>query len=386
MPRHPLRCALGVGFFVLPTLLAAAEPPAAFDLFNGQDLSGWTVTDCEAAVENGLLVLKSGNGLVRSNQRFGDFILELDWKARKPSSYDSGVYIRADFPPQGRPWPARYQVNLAEGQEGTLRPVQGVVASGLAKPGDWNHFKLTVIGKTAELEVNGKHGWKYESLEPATGYVGLQAEVPLGGQFEFRNIRITELDRTSLFNGRDLSGWEGGGGEASACWKVEDGLLLCTGERGPWLRSLAQYGDFNLRLDYKLKPGGNSGVFVRVPRDGDHRGKEKNGGQPSGVEIQILDDTAERYGKLQPYQFCGSVYAIAPSKAGVARPAGEWNSMEINCVGPSYRVLINGTVVVDATAEQFPELRERELKGFLGLQNHSEHVWFRNIRIGPALK
>jgi hypothetical protein len=386
MTRHLLCCAVCVASSLLPALLAADEPRSTIDLFNGQDLSAWTVTDCEVAVEDGSLVLKSGNGLVRSNQRYGDFILELDWKARQPSGYDSGVYIRADLPPQGRPWPARYQVNLREGEEGSLRPVQGAMVSGLAKPGDWNHFKLTVIGKTAELEVNGVHAWKYESLEPATGYVGLQAEVPMGGQFEFRNIRIIEVDHQSLFNGRDLSGWEGGGADASACWKVEDGLLLCTGERGPWLRSREQYDDFNLRLDYKLKPSGNSGVYVRVPRNGDHRGKEKNGGQPSGVEIQILDDTAERYGRLQPYQFCGSVYAIAPAKPGVARPAGEWNSMEINCHGPNYRVLINGTVVVDATAEQFPELLQRELKGYLGLQNHSEEVWFRNIRIGPPME
>jgi hypothetical protein len=385
MIRHLFRCALCIVSVLISTALWAADG-ATIELFNGKDTSNWTITDCEVAVENGSLVLLSGNGLVRSNQRFGDFVLELDWKARKAKEYDSGVYIRADLPPQGRPWPARYQVNLREGEEGSLRPVQGAMVKGMAKPGEWNHFKLTVVGKTAELEINGKHAWKYESLEPATGYVGLQAEVPLGGQFEFRNIRITELDKKLMFNGRDLSGWEGANGEATACWRVEDGLLVCTGERGPWLRSLEQYDDFNLRLDYKLKPGGNSGVFARVPRDGDHRGKEKNGGQPSGVEIQILDDESDRYGKLQPYQFCGSVYAIAPARQGSVRPAGEWNSMEINCLGTSYRVLINGTEVVSATAEQFPELREREQKGYLGLQNHSEHVWFRNIRIGPAVK
>jgi hypothetical protein len=63
-----------------------------------------------------------------------------------------------------------------------------------------------------------------------------------------------------LFDGRTLAGWEGGGQPAEKCWKVEEGTIVCTGEKGPWLRSVEQFGDFNLRLEYKLKPGGNSGV------------------------------------------------------------------------------------------------------------------------------
>ena len=58
--------------------------------------------------------------------------------------------------------------------------------------------------------------------------------------------------------------------------------------------------------------------------------------------------------------------------------------MEINCLGTAYRVTHNGIAIVDATEEQFPELKNRLVKGFLGLQNHSEHVWFRNVRIGPV--
>jgi hypothetical protein len=57
--------------------------------------------------------------------------------------------------------------------------------------------------------------------------------------------------------------------------------------------------------------------------------------------------------------------------------------MEINCCGTSYRVTHNGVVVVDATAAEIPELGRRFQKGFLGLQNHREEVWFKNLRIGP---
>lgn len=181
---------------------------------------------------------------------------------------------------------------------------------------------------------------------------------------------------TSLFNGRDLSGWEGVTAGASASWKVEDGLIVCTGQPGTWLRSTRQYGDFNLRFEYKLRPGGNSGIFVRVPADGAHR-------EGGGVEVQILDDGDERYKNISPGQFCGSVYKVAPATEHVSRPAGEWNTMEINCRGTSYRVTHNGVVVVDATAEEFPELERRLPRGYLGLQNHREEVSFRNLRIGP---
>ena len=179
--------------------------------------------------------------------------------------------------------------------------LDGAKSSGLVKPGEWNRFKLTVVGSHVELQINGKPAWKADGVEAPTGYIGLQAEVPGGGQFEFRNIVVTELAHRSLFNGRDLAGWEGAGKDAALCWKTEDGTLLCTGKRGPWLRSKGEYADFNLRLDYKIKPEGNSGVYVRVPKDGNHHGKA------SGVEIQVLDGRATKYSKLKAYQYTGGV-------------------------------------------------------------------------------
>jgi len=368
-----------------PALLAADDERSfAMDLFNGRDLDGWVVTGCKAGVEDGLLVLQEGDGLVRSEHDYGDFVLELDWRARKGEAWDSGVYFRADLPAAGKAWPSRYQSNLEQGKEGNVKNLKGAESTGLTKPGEWNHFRLRVVGSEAELELNGKPAWKVGGVKPARGYVGFQAEIKKGGQFEFRNIRITELDHHSLFNGRDLSGWEGAGQDAAKCWKVEDGTLVCTGQPGPWLRSKREYGDFNLRLEYKLKPGGNSGVYVRVPLDGDHRGKELSGGKPSGIEVQLLDDVAERYKELKPYQYCGSLYAIVPASPRVGRAAGRWNSFEIDCRGTDYRIVHNGVTVVDAKGEATPELKERLLRGYLGLQNHSEEVWFRNLRIAEA--
>lgn len=180
----------------------------------------------------------------------------------------------------------------------------------------------------------------------------------------------------SLFNGRDLAGWEGVTSDAAQSWRVEDGLLVCTGAKGTWLRSREQYGDFNFRFDYRLKAGGNSGIYVRVPADGAHR-------EGGGVEVQLLDDAAERYKDIKPGQYSGSVYLVAPSTQHVSRPAGEWNTMEINCQGTHYRVVHNGVVIVDADASDYPEIAQRFQHGYLGLQNHDEEVWFRNLRIGP---
>lgn len=182
----------------------------------------------------------------------------------------------------------------------------------------------------------------------------------------------------SLFNGRDLDGWSSADGKEATCWKVVDGCLMCTGKRGPWLRSREEFGDFNLRLEYKLQEGGNSGVYIRVPKDGNHHGVG------AGIEVQLLDDRAKKHAKIQPDQHCGSLYAIVPASKHVGKPAGEWNTLEIDCRGKRYRVRHNGETIVDADDAKCAELQGRRTSGFLGLQNHNSQVWFRNLRIGPA--
>ena len=160
------------------------------DLFNGKDLSNWDVIGCEAEVVDGAILIKSGNGLIQTKKRYGDFTLELEWKALKEDRWDSGIYFRYDSVPQGRPWPARYQVNMRKGMEGNVGGLEGAASTGLIKPGEWNRFKLTVLGTTAALEINGKPAWKADGLKDPEGFISLQAEVPGGGQFLFRNVRI----------------------------------------------------------------------------------------------------------------------------------------------------------------------------------------------------
>ncbi|HEY2253574.1 MAG TPA: DUF1080 domain-containing protein, partial [Planctomycetaceae bacterium] len=192
------------------------------------------------------------------------------------------------------------------------------------------------------------------------------------------------LGYRSLFNGKDLTGWEGAGQPAEKCWRVQDALLQCTGAPGPWLRSQDEFADFNLRFDYQVSPEGNSGVYVRVPADGNHH-RENDQAPPAGFEVQVLDDAAPKHKDLKDYQYCGSVYDIAGATRRVSKPAGEWNTLEINARGQHITVTHNGVIVVDLTEEKFPLIKLRQTKGFLGLQNHSTLVTFRNLRIGPPL-
>ncbi len=177
------------------SLATAAEKAAKMGkcekIFNGKDLKGWTVTGCEAEVADGAILIKSGNGLVQTEKQYADFVLEIEWKARKPKDYDSGIYFRyTKVPRPKRPWPVRYQANMLEGQEGNLVGFKGAISKGLVKAGKWNKFKLSVIGSKAQLEINGRLAWKADGIEDPKGYIGLQAEVPKGGQFLFRNICI----------------------------------------------------------------------------------------------------------------------------------------------------------------------------------------------------
>ena len=168
----------------------AAEPVALFD---GKGLDGWDVIGCEAVVQDGAILIKDGNGLVQAKGTFGDFVLEYEWKALSGEMWDSGVYFRYDEVPAGKPWPKKYQVNLRKGMEGNIDGFPDGKNAVPTKAGDWNKFELTVKGTGASLKVNDQPAWKVEGIEKSSGFIALQAEVPKGGQFLFRNIRITKL-------------------------------------------------------------------------------------------------------------------------------------------------------------------------------------------------
>jgi hypothetical protein len=181
----------------------------------------------------------------------------------------------------------------------------------------------------------------------------------------------------SLFNGKDLSGWEEVGGD-SGQWKAKDGVLSCGGGAGGhWLSTKDQYKNFELKLEFRLPPGGNSGVFLRAPHEGNPAFE--------GMEIQVLDDPAPEYATITPFQHCGSLYGLAAAKLGALKPAGEWQTYTILCDKQHVKVTLNGTVVVDANLADYqndathPGVKRTE--GYLGLQNHSTKIDYRNINI-----
>ncbi len=173
-------------------VVAAVEKP--IELFNGKTLDGWKVRKCEAEVRGGAILIKAGNGMVETKNKFTDFVLELDWKALQEKFWDSGIYFHYAEVPKKAAWPPRYQVNLAKGDEGNLVGIKEATSKGLVKDHEWNHFKLTCQGTRCSLEINGKAAWAVDGVQEVRGPIGLQSEVPAGGQFLFRNIRITPLD------------------------------------------------------------------------------------------------------------------------------------------------------------------------------------------------
>lgn len=180
-----------------------------------------------------------------------------------------------------------------------------------------------------------------------------------------------------LFDGKTLTGWAPVGGAADN-WKAADGRIVTEGKGGGWLSTDREYTDFVLRLEYRTRAGGNSGVFIRAPRSGDPA--------YTGMEIQVLDDEDPRYRDIKPAQHCGSVYGVEAAKPGHTKPAGDWNTMEITAKGPKITVKLNDTVVTEAdldahkdAAKEHPGILRKG--GYIGLQSHSEPLEFRNIRI-----
>lgn len=181
---------------IIGALMGVVDAGAAdrVSLFDGATLEGWTVTKCKAAVDNGAILIEDGNGLIQTEKQYGDFVLEYEWKALAEDNWDSGVYFRYTTVPPGKAWPDKYQVNLRKGMEGNVQGIDGAESTGLVKDGEWNTFKLTVKGNTIALEINGVAAWNASGLEgPEKGFISLQAEVPNGGKFLFRNLFITEL-------------------------------------------------------------------------------------------------------------------------------------------------------------------------------------------------
>lgn len=413
---------------------ALREMEGFVPLFNGKDLTGWKglvgdpvkraqmspeelAEEQEKAdeimrvhwkVEDGTLVFdgdREGSHLCTVLD-YGDFEMLVDWKIEPDG--DSGIYLRGT--PQVQIWDTAQwpegSGGLYNNRRNTSKPLE--VADNPV--GEWNTFHIKMVGEKVTVYLNGvmvvdnvtmENYWDRSQPIFPTDQIELQSH---GTKLHFRNIMVKELGKpeavvqepaevaptleegfVSLFNGKDLSGWVGD----TTGYVAEDGKIVVHPERGGGgnLYTEKEYSDFILRFEFRLTPGANNGLGIRAPLEGD--------AAYVGMELQILDNTADMYKNLQPYQYHGSIYGVVPAKRGYLHSVGSWNSEEVIVKGRQVTVILNDIVIVDADIDEAssPETMDgrnhpglKRDKGHIGFLGHGSRVEFRNIRIKEIIE
>lgn len=202
---------------------------------------------------------------------------------------------------------------------------------------------------------------------------------------------ITAAERADgwrvLFDGTGLEAWRGYRKPATPeGWQVVDGSLVLVAAGAGDIITREQFRNFDLRLEWKVAPGGNSGIFYRATEEGNYIWQ-------SASEMQVLDDERHADGKSE-LTSAGSNFALYAVPRGISRPAGEWNTVRLLVDGSHVEHWLNGVKVVEyelGSAEWEARVRAskfasmplygRAQQGHIGLQDHGDRVEFRNIRI-----
>jgi HEAT repeat protein len=395
-------------------------------MFNGKDLTGWqglvetpltrakmkpadlAKKQAEAnkkmvenwSVKDGCIWFNGNGDNLCSIKLYGDFELIVDWKITKKG--DSGIYLRGS--PQVQIWDtSRVDVGAQVGSGGLYnnqKNERNPLKVADNPIGDWNSFRIIMIGEKVSVWLNGilvvdnvilENYWDRKIPIFPKESIELQAH---GNELAFRNIYVKEISEkdynltpeeksegfTALFNGRNLDNWIGN----KESYVAEDGMIVIKPEKGSGgnLYTEKEFADFNFRFEFLLTPAANNGLGIRAPLTGD--------AAYVGMELQILDNTAPVYADLQPYQYHGSVYGVIPAKTGYLKPVGEWNYEEVIVKGTQVKVILNGTVIVDGDIanardngamdhNDHPGLKNKT--GHIGFLGHGSIVKFRNIRI-----
>jgi type 1 glutamine amidotransferase len=183
-----------------------------------------------------------------------------------------------------------------------------------------------------------------------------------------------------------LDAWRGyGRKDLPASWKVDpEGAITLEGTGGDII-TRERFGDFELEFEWKIAPGGNSGVMTRVSEEADPA-------YHTGPEYQVFDESA--YPETTPDTKSGSLYALYARTAEVAKPAGEWNTARIVRDGARIEHWLNGQQIVGAEVgsedwnrrvaaskfSQWPKFA-KNAAGHIALQDHGSQVWYRNVRV-----
>jgi len=419
---------------------AAGSPPgsapAGFQaLFNGRDLAGWwgvgtvnpanylklpaaelqakrraSLADIRQhwTVQDGELV-NDGHGLfLTTDQFYGDFELRAEY--RTVPLADSGIYLRGC--PQVQIWDsteqAKFKLGADKGSGGLWNNSPGAPGKDplvkADKPfGEWNRLRVIMVGSRVwvwlnnQLTVNGailENYFERQTPVPPRGPIQLQTH---GGEIRWRNLFIREIGSDEanrrlrgttdpagfrpVFDGKDLAGWRG----LVDNYEVKDGALVCKPGKGGTIYTDADYTNFIVRLEFKLPPGGNNGLAIRYPGSGDTA--------YSGMcECQVLDDHYEQATghKIDPRQAHGSAYGMVAARRGYQHPIGDWNYEEVTVKGPTIKVELNGTVILDADLSKVTEfVHDRphpgkdRASGHFGFAGHNDPVMFRKTSIKP---
>jgi hypothetical protein len=194
----------------------------------------------------------------------------------------------------------------------------------------------------------------------------LQSETP----------KTVEEGFESLFDGKTLKGWYG----PTDGYEVKDGSITAQSGRGGTIYTRRSYSDFVVRFEFKLPPGGDSGIALRYP----------GSGHPAYVgmcEIQIQDSSNEKFKDTDPRTRNGAAYGLVAPKLDALRP-NDWNSEEITVRGSTIKVLLNGQTILDTDLSEVSQFlndhphpgKDRE-SGHFGITGDTDPVQFRNIRI-----
>ncbi|WP_390622529.1 3-keto-disaccharide hydrolase [Candidatus Laterigemmans baculatus] len=405
---------------------AADQSQELPQLFDGKSLQGWhgrphmdpakyaETTEEQRAqweketaehwtVENGELVNDGKGPYLTTNKEYGDYELRLEY--RTVAGADSGIYLRGV--PQVQIWDTtdeskfKLGANLGSGalwNNPPGAPGKDPLVKADRPFGEWNSVRIVHVGERVSVWLNDKlvvdharmdNYWDRDAPLPAKGPIQLQTH---GGEIRWRNIGLRELSAEeaneilsshgdkgfkSIFDGESLAGWAG----AVDDYQVQDGAIVCRPGRGGNLFTEEVYGDFVARLEFKLPPGGNNGLAIRYPG--------KGGPSVDGMtELQVIDNTAEKYAELDPRQYHGSAYGMAAAKRGYLRPIGEWNFQEVTVRGSTIVVELNGTVILDTDLSKIEEFMQKtpppgrtRTEGHFGFAGHSDPVQFRALEI-----
>src|SRR4051794_26882687 len=197
---------------------------------------------------------------------------------------------------------------------------------------------------------------------------------------------------TSLFNGSSLSNWHNYGKDAAGdTWHVDSNAihLVPKGGEGGDLVTNDTYGDFDLKLQWKISKGGNGGILFYVQED-TSKYKET---YFTGPEMQVLDNNGHPDAKIIKHR-AGDLYDLITGKPETVKPVGEWNDVEIKSQDSTLTLTLNGTqmvttklwddnwkkMVAGSKFKKWPDFGTFK-EGHIALQNHGNEVWFRNIEI-----